>query len=388
MSEYTYSVTKDVTKLVPLYHHEQVPFHSMARQQKQELSHSEDSWRHSSQNSQQSSPTNSSPASYDLQDVILYYQSQPELLRLILLSKLEEDKRRAEEAKMRAKELDLILLQQQHQITANAATTASTASQTESFPASNHVLAPPSHFHSPLQISPTPPSSSAGSSDGRNNGGLPQQPLMRHTHLDTMLSSPHATLPRRDSNLASIGGSANSDELEERTFSPLPSNGTHTPLLSLSSYAPSMLPFKQHPLSPPTYIEDYSFPTNLQQIQMDTNTNPSSLNQNFQQPQPSQQNRYDPYVPQRPRRRREMQAITKIVETRDHPYIDGYFWKNNGNTVQKKTGNRSVYYKCSNSSKGCPVNKTVTWKDNGEYLIKYRGDHLLDCGKVQRIVDM
>lgn len=54
-----------------------------------------------------------------------------------------------------------------------------------------------------------------------------------------------------------------------------------------------------------------------------------------------------------PRRRREMQAITKIVETRENPYVDGYFWKNNGNTVQKKTGNKSIYYKCSNSSKVC-----------------------------------
>lgn len=52
-----------------------------------------------------------------------------------------------------------------------------------------------------------------------------------------------------------------------------------------------------------------------------------------------------------PRRRREMQAITKIVETREYPYMDGFFWKNNGNTVQKKTGNKSIYYKCSNSSK-------------------------------------
>ena len=52
-----------------------------------------------------------------------------------------------------------------------------------------------------------------------------------------------------------------------------------------------------------------------------------------------------------PRRRREMQAITKIVETREYPYLDGYFWKNNGNTVQKKTGIKSIYYKCSKSSK-------------------------------------
>lgn len=50
------------------------------------------------------------------------------------------------------------------------------------------------------------------------------------------------------------------------------------------------------------------------------------------------------------RKRREMQAITKIVETREFPYLDDYFWKNNGNTTHK-SGRRSVYYKCSNSGK-------------------------------------
>jgi hypothetical protein len=64
-----------------------------------------------------------------------------------------------------------------------------------------------------------------------------------------------------------------------------------------------------------------------------------------------QTNRSGPGYPQRPRRRREMQAISKIVETKEYPYSDGFFWKNNGNTIQKKTGNKSVYYKCSNSSK-------------------------------------
>lgn len=51
---------------------------------------------------------------YDLQEVIQQYQSQPELLKLILTSKVEEDKRRAEEAKLRAKELDLYLQQKPH----------------------------------------------------------------------------------------------------------------------------------------------------------------------------------------------------------------------------------------------------------------------------------
>jgi hypothetical protein len=106
---------------------------------------------------------------------------------------------------------------------------------------------------------------------------------------------------------------------------------------------------KQHALSPSDYhLEDDSF-TNSLHHQLDsrmlsTSSSSSVTNSNTA-------NRYD--FPPRPRRRREMQAITKIVETREYPYVDGYFWKNNGNTVQKKTGNKSVYYKCSNSNKVC-----------------------------------
>lgn len=51
------------------------------------------------------------------------------------------------------------------------------------------------------------------------------------------------------------------------------------------------------------------------------------------------------------RRRREMQSISTIIETREFPYNDDYLWKNNGNTVHKKTGFKSIYYKCSNSAK-------------------------------------
>lgn len=55
------------------------------------------------------------PVACDLRDIILYYQSQPDLLKLILMSKVEEDKRRAEEAKLRAKELDLMLYEHHQQ---------------------------------------------------------------------------------------------------------------------------------------------------------------------------------------------------------------------------------------------------------------------------------
>ncbi|CAB4389743.1 hypothetical protein RhiirA5_359983 [Rhizophagus irregularis] len=87
----------------------------------------------------------------------------------------------------------------------------------------------------------------------------------------------------------------------------------------------------------------------------------------------------------RKRKRREMLPVTMIIETKEHPYVDDYLWKNNGNTTQRKTGNKSVYFKCSNSNKGCPVNKTVTEKECG-WIIKYRGNHLEECGKIKRIV--
>ncbi|GAN11421.1 hypothetical protein MAM1_0592d10983 [Mucor ambiguus] len=96
-----------------------------------------------------------------------------------------------------------------------------------------------------------------------------------------------------------------------------------------------------------------------------------------------------PDLTNRPRRRRrEMQAISMIIETREFPYNDEYVWKNNGNTIHKSTGQKSIYYKCSNSMMGCPVNKTVTFRENGEYLIKYRGNHLNDCNKIKRVVNI
>ncbi|KAG0370561.1 hypothetical protein BGX24_001983 [Mortierella sp. AD032] len=85
----------------------------------------------------------------------------------------------------------------------------------------------------------------------------------------------------------------------------------------------------------------------------------------------------------RKRKRREMQPVNKIVDSAE-PHIDQFLWKNNGNTTQKKTGCKSIYYKCSNSANGCTVNKTVTEKEGGGYVTKYRGEHQEDCIKLKR----
>jgi hypothetical protein len=46
---------------------------------------------------------------FDLQEVVCQFRTQPELLQLILNSKVEEDRRKAEEAKLRGKEIDYYL---------------------------------------------------------------------------------------------------------------------------------------------------------------------------------------------------------------------------------------------------------------------------------------
>ncbi|CEP16015.1 hypothetical protein [Parasitella parasitica] len=308
------------------------------------------------------------PVSCDLQEIVTYYQSQPELLRLILLSKIEEDKRRTEEAKLKAKELDMFLLQQQQQMASGTPQTPDAIITNNS----NNIF-----NNSTTTTATSTPTNTPPSNNLLNTNQFGQAPR-RPSALEMLLDDSDCN--RRDSALgSSFDGSANSDEIDDRTFSSNSTSAAAASMLSMSFTAQPMIPARNsfHPLSPP-----YTHNNN----QQNEDTFSSHIKSNTSPAEPP--HRYDSYFPQRPRRRREMQAISKIVETRDYPYIDGFFWKNNGNTVQKKTGNKSVYYKCSNSSKGCPVNKTVTWKENGEYLIKYRGEHLAECGKVQRIVDM
>jgi hypothetical protein len=50
------------------------------------------------------------PHTFDLHDVIQKYGDHPEVLGLILSSKVEEDRRKAEEARLRQKELEYLIL--------------------------------------------------------------------------------------------------------------------------------------------------------------------------------------------------------------------------------------------------------------------------------------
>ncbi|KAI9313190.1 hypothetical protein BX666DRAFT_747277 [Dichotomocladium elegans] len=129
MNEFLY--TAGDSKPVPLYHHGQFPtspqsniaspqlraFQQFDGQQLQQEQHNISLFSNTWHAPDAAPPTPATdPVTCDLQEVLLYYRSQPELLRLILLSKVEEDKRRTEEARLRAKELDILLLQQQQQL--------------------------------------------------------------------------------------------------------------------------------------------------------------------------------------------------------------------------------------------------------------------------------
>ncbi|KAG1442277.1 hypothetical protein G6F56_011135 [Rhizopus delemar] len=267
MSDFNYSLAKDSTKSVPLYHHEQVPFQSFYRQSNNgnNVNHNNNTNHTVSpllNNTVKSADQNNNPASGDLQDIIYSYQTQPELLKLILSSKLEEDKRRAEEAKLKAKELDLLLIQQQQQMPLGNTHHANGNHPNYNNNSNNNNHNNNNHnsnnnnnnnnnndnhhhhdianlFQTPLTntfVQSTPPISQGSSADGK------MYQTIRRTSLDAILSTP--LLPsqqqqqqqriqhRRNSNLDS-SFTADSDELEDQTFSPI-STSTTTPVSTSS----------------------------------------------------------------------------------------------------------------------------------------------------------
>ncbi|KAI8877878.1 hypothetical protein K501DRAFT_288167 [Backusella circina FSU 941] len=305
--------------------------------------------------SSQNKLNDTSPTNYDLQDIIQQYQSKPELLKLILTSKVEEDKRKAEEAKLRAKELDLYLQQgnqppspeaSPRRLSVNSIIEEHTIPSAKESRKISVVINSPTHSSNRTSPYPIP----------RYNTSIKHQKhnsFSSESSLDS-LDDPHQQ--RRHSAAAAMlamGGSFSPSEMAD-------SKMDDDCCLSPTERA--------------TQID-----SNISSSYPSPVTDHCDLKEKYD-------SEVDPML--RPRRRREMQAITKIVETREFPYVDSYFWKNNGNTVQKKTGCKSIYYKCSNSNKGCSVNKTVTARSNGEYLIKYRGSHLPECGRVERIRDL
>ncbi|CAO3630868.1 unnamed protein product [Mucor hiemalis] len=243
---------------------------------------------------------------YDLQEVIQQYQSQPELLKLILTSKVEEDKRRAEEAKLRAKELDLYL---KHSNTPNSPPTTPRLTITDV-------------IETPKQ-QPTNGGGKLLSTPNRKNSGR-SAPYV----ISNQFRSYHSSI----SSASSISSLSDEDMDEEDT--------TDNHQQRRHSAAAAMLAMGN------VAVPETSDQSKKEEESVISSAYPSPVADHYSDEQEDYSSSSN-----KPRRRREMQAITKIVETREFPYVDNYFWKNNGNTVQKKTGCKSIYYKCSNSNK-------------------------------------
>ncbi|KAG1462357.1 hypothetical protein G6F56_005536 [Rhizopus delemar] len=255
----------------------------------------------------------SSTYSLSVEKAIQVYGSQPALLGLILSSKVEEDRRMAEEAKLRRKEIDYALERQKKE----------KAKQTL-----------------PLPILPH----------------LPQ----REEPAPMVEFSPRSTLPPLNMNSSSLKKRDIRKNSIDMLLIPTEKKDSQSKLLEI-------------PATPKKDEESSNKQDRSNVCEVPNPFPPSPPNE------PTQLSR---------KRKREIQAITTIIETKEFPYSDDYLWKNNGNTVHKKSGLKSIYYKCSNGTKGCPVNKTVTFKENGEYLIKYRGEHLTECNRIKRITHL
>ncbi|KAI8644153.1 hypothetical protein BD408DRAFT_131297 [Parasitella parasitica] len=443
------------------------------------------------------------PHTFDLNDVIHRYGDHPEVLGLILSSKVEEDRRKAEEARLRQKELEYLILSKRDTFHEEAhskqneyvssethepmkiiskpfhdakdKTTQSVSDQDIAYLHSNFkecnrtsyaVKHPQVDFgdansaHRPSDSSDNFPSSYISAQQrllygnrDRHHGSIkqflsPSQSAESSTKTPSrQLQTSDFVYTKRDAGnyLPALPKSPSNENRHKSTFGrnmlppinvPLQSHGrTQEPTCSSSIVTVNFPSSRAQPETLKSVSslhsfgtanidtlpsEDESYPSSesLQKerrpsvqtekyplgdkspsskeqqtsTQPDNNVDTSSSSPSKKLLLPSNHSRYAQNhveMTNRPRRRkREMQAISMIIETREFPYNDEYIWKNNGNTTQKNTGQKSIYYKCSNSVMGCPVNKTVTFKENGEYLIKYRGNHLNDCNKIKRVVDI
>ncbi|KAI7904916.1 uncharacterized protein BX663DRAFT_501025 [Cokeromyces recurvatus] len=264
--------------------------------------------------------SNNNETFLNLEKVVQTYVHHPELLELILSSKVEEDRRRAEEAKLRQKEIDYIISQQTKE------------KRKPSLPSLQNLT----------QLT-----------------SLEQQlPKIQNKNIEMLLNTPnHSSIKLPEMMTSSANSSA--------TFTKHRRLNLSTPLHLKRPYSISNEEKTKSFILPTTSLAPPSPPSEPNHLPL----SPSTTSHNK-------------------RRRREMQPITTVIETKEFPYNDDYLWKNNGNTIHKKTGFKSIYYKCSNNAKGCPANKTVTFRDNGEYLIKYRGHHFSECNRIKRITNL
>ncbi|KAG0745175.1 hypothetical protein G6F62_007975 [Rhizopus arrhizus] len=221
-------------------------------------------------------------STYSVEKAIQVYGSQPALLGLILSSKVEEDRRKAEEAKLRQKEIDYALQRQKKD---------EEVKHPIPLPILSHFSPRGDSIHSFMEPSTRSTLPPLHMSLSENFEGP------RKNSIDMLLIPPRPKLKLPEIAVAGTTAIQSKDEVHEEN------SNRHS---ALNSHESHTNPF---PPSPPTET-----------------INPK-------------------------KRKREIQAITTIIETKEFPYSDDYLWKNNGNTVHKKSGLKSIYYKCSNGTK-------------------------------------
>ncbi|CAO3652396.1 unnamed protein product [Cunninghamella blakesleeana] len=290
-------------------------------------------------NNNKNNANNNNNAVFNLERILQQYASQPDLLELILSSKVEEDRRRAEEAKLKNKEIDYLLQQQKLSPKENQSDnhhTIDNKCQDWRYQQSQHQqklpsLSPPPSTTLSSSSTTTTTSSPSSSSLGKRSSSIEwtsnptiilpplTSPPMSHKSSSPRLSShdinyknsiQHITSPSSMTELSFDGiKKEDSSHYKKLPISPLPSSTSH------SFQAPPSPPNDDHENGSHSFMP----------------CKKSSVSSHHK------------------RRRREMQPVTAIIETREFPYNDNYLWRNNGNTIHKKTGFKSIYYKCANS---------------------------------------
>ncbi|ORX94764.1 hypothetical protein K493DRAFT_220696 [Basidiobolus meristosporus CBS 931.73] len=262
-----------------------------------------------------------STPSFDLVDLLAQYSTQPELLTLILHSKLQEDKRKTEETKLRSRQIDLMRCDQNHQ---------------------------------PLCIYPE-------TGMKRTRSGQSPDCFSETSTCDRMEANPFVSIKLVEYVYLSLV------DLYSKHESNFPMSHVDTNSLSVAGFSSSLTssPITINAL-PPNPTSDSTKSQSEVVIETPVTANPQMNH--------SRSNT-------KKRIRRAMLPISSMIETREFPYNDSHHWLNNGTTIPKKSGLRSTYYKCTNWYKGCTVNKTVCNQGNGLYTIKYRGEHLSGCGR-------
>ncbi|KAI7904753.1 uncharacterized protein BX663DRAFT_484847 [Cokeromyces recurvatus] len=345
---------------------------------------------------------------FDLTEVINKYGSYPELLQLILSSKVEEDRRKTEEAKLRQKELDYYLLskdltpqnyywnssitsclstlkheepqkqmkrkrgeeevqlyREESSIFAAASSHLSSSIQQislsdETQNGTNQILTSLSAElnHNKTISSPTAIlelqslNNSITSNSNDNNKPIPED-ILPPIGITTQAYSPsNDEKAETVSNNKSVRSYSTLDSFEASIMETLPINNRLNTLNYSSSECVGKSFNNKSVLLAQKHDVDISLKMTDKNLYEDENK--SLLNTMSRKvpipPNNRSNNKQHISLNSSPirqsRRRKEMQAITMIIETKEFPYDDKHAWKNNGNTVHKKTAQRNSTNLC------------------------------------------